>query len=273
MSLEVIVKDLFSLEGKVAIITGGNGGIGKAIALTMASKGANIVIAARNQAKMAQATQEIQKAYKVKVVSIEADILQEDQIRAMVKEAAGALGKIDILVNNSGIADEKRPEDVTIAEWDLVINTNLRAPFLCSKAVYPYMKAAGGGKIINIGSMTSLFGGSVLTAYASSKGGVLQLTKSLACAWAGNNIQVNAILPGWYATNIGRSQEKELERHIASLTPMGRYGQVEELGGAAVFLASAASSFVTGIAIPVDGGYSAALRGLDTPFPLAEKPG
>jgi 2-deoxy-D-gluconate 3-dehydrogenase len=265
------MKDLFSLEGKVAIVTGGNRGIGIALARALASKGADIVIAARNQAKMKEAVAEIRKDYPVKVLAIETDVIREEQINAMVQKTAEALGKIDILVNNSGIAEGKNPLDLSVAEWDRVINTNLRAAFIGSRAVYPHMKAIGGGKIINIGSTSSLFGSAVLAAYSSSKGGILQLTKSLGVAWAPDNIQVNAILPGWYKTELGgekRGSAPEMENHIASLTPMGRYGETHELGGAAIFLASQASSYITGTSILVDGGYSAALRGLDTPFPV-----
>jgi 2-deoxy-D-gluconate 3-dehydrogenase len=265
------VNDLFNLDGKVAIVTGGNRGIGRAIANAVASAGANVIIAARDKEKMAEAVEEIRKSHGVKALAIETDVRQEGSINSMADKSAGAFGRIDILVNNAGIADGKRPLDLSLDEWNRVISTNLTSAFLCSKAVYPYMQAAGGGKIINIGSMASMFGSSVLPAYGASKGGIVQLTKSLAVAWAGDNIQVNAILPGWYRTEIGRSSDEELERHIASLTPMGRYGQPSELGGAAIFLASRAADFVTGISLPVDGGYSIALRGLDPPFPPPKK--
>jgi 2-deoxy-D-gluconate 3-dehydrogenase len=264
------VNNMFRLDGKVAIVTGGNGGIGKAIAAALASVGANIAIAARNRGKTARAVEEITRTYGVKAVGIETDVVQEDQIAAMVKRTADTFGRIDILVNNAGIAEGKEPMAVSTAEWDTVINTNLRAAFLCSKAVYPYMKTVGGGKIINIGSMASVLGSSVLPAYSASKGGIVQMGRSLAIAWAADNIQVNAILPGWIKTDLGkevRALDPTFDSRIASLIPVGRYGEPPELGGTAIFLASQASSYVTGVALPVDGGFSIVLRGFDGPFP------
>jgi 2-deoxy-D-gluconate 3-dehydrogenase len=264
------MNDLFSLEGRVAIVTGGNGGIGKAIACALASKGASIAVAARNQTKTAKAVKEIKESFGVSVQGIEVDLLHEEQIDAMVKKVMEVLGRIDILVNNAGIAEGKKPQDVSINDWDRVLNTNLQGAFLCARAVYPYMKARGGGKIINIGSMASIFGSAFLPAYSASKGGIVQLTKSLAVAWAPDNIQVNAILPGWYKTGLGEEARKTDSTHegrIASLTPMGRWGKTNELGGAALFLASPASDFVTGVELPVDGGYSISLNGMDGPFP------
>jgi 2-deoxy-D-gluconate 3-dehydrogenase len=190
------MNNLFNLDDKVAIVTGGNRGIGRALAGALASMGADIVIAARNRPKMAEAAKEIRESYGVKLIAIEKDVLQEEQINSMVKKTAETFGKIDILVNNSGIAEGKKPQDISVAEWDKVINTNLRAAFISCKAVYPHMKVAGGGKIINIASTASLFGSTFLPAYSSSKGGIVQLTKSMAVAWAVDNIQVNAILPG-----------------------------------------------------------------------------
>jgi 2-deoxy-D-gluconate 3-dehydrogenase len=268
------VNEMFNLKGKVAIVTGGNGGIGRAIAGALASMGANITIAARNRAKTEQAVKEIAVTHGVKVIGIETDVVHEEQINAMVRRTADTFGRIDILVNNAGIAEGKEPLSVSTAEWDTVINTNLRSAFLCSKAVHPYMKAVGGGKIINIGSMASLLGSSVLSAYSASKGGIVQLGRSLAIAWAADNIQVNAILPGWIKTDLGkevREADPTFDARIASSIPVGRYGEPPELGGAAVFLASPASDYVTGVALPVDGGFSIVLRGFDGPFPPPHK--
>ncbi|HEY81759.1 MAG TPA: 3-oxoacyl-ACP reductase FabG [Dehalococcoidia bacterium] len=256
------MKDLFSLAGKVAIVTGGNGGIGKAIARGMASMGADVVIAARNEAKTAQAVEDIRKEFGARVIGVKVDLREEGQIKAMVREAVEAFGHIDILVNNAGTNIRKMPQDYAPAEWDEVLSTNLRGAFLCAQAVYPSMKAAGGGKIINIGSMTSIFGGAKLAPYGTSKGGIVQLTRSLAVAWAPDNIQVNAILPGWINTDLTRQARKELpglEERVVSRTPVGRWGEPEELAGAAIFLASRAADFVTGVALPVDGGFSVML--------------
>jgi 2-deoxy-D-gluconate 3-dehydrogenase len=167
---------------------------------------------------------------------------------------------VHILVNNAGINIRKQPQEYTLAEWHAILDTNLTSAFVCSQIVYPEMKAAGGGKIINIGSMTSLFGASFLAPYGASKGGVMQLTKSLAAAWAPDNIQVNAVLPGWIDTDLtrrGRQAIPELHDRVIARTPAARWGDPDDLAGIAVFLASPASDFITGTAIPVDGGYSA----------------
>jgi len=263
------MNKLFDLTGKKAIITGGNGGIGRAIAAALASAGADIIVAARNRAKTNETVSELQTAFGVQAAGVEFDVLQEFSINQMVLKSLKILGSLDILVNNSGIAEGKRPETVSSAEWDRVIDTNLRGAFLCSKAVYPILKKQRAGKIINIGSMTSIFGSGFLAAYGSSKGGIVQLSKSLAVAWAPDNIQVNAILPGWFKTELGssaRAEDPTHESRIIAATPMGRWGETHELGGAAIFLAGQASNFVTGIAIPVDGGYSSCLNGMDGPF-------
>lgn len=253
------MKDLFNLQGKVAIVTGGNGGIGKAIARGLASVGADIVIAARNEAKTAEAVGDIHGEFGTKVIGIKVDLRQEEQIRNLAAKTVESFGRIDILVNNAGTNIRRLPQDYEAAEWDEVLDVNLRGAFLCSQAVYQGMKTAGGGKIINIGSMTSIFGGAKLAAYGTSKGGIVQLTRSLAVAWAPDNIQVNAILPGWIDTELTRQARKELaglEERVINRTPIGRWGEPDELAGVAIFLASRAADFVTGVALPVDGGFS-----------------
>lgn len=253
------MKDLFSLKDKVVVVTGGNVGIGKAIARGLAGMGANIVIAARNEAKTKEAVAEIHEEFGTQVVGVKVDIRQEEQIRALAAKARETFGRIDILVNNAGTNIRKLPQDYAAAEWDEVLDTNLRGAFLCSQAFYPAMKAAGGGKVINIGSMTSLFGGAKLAPYGTSKGGIVQMTRSLAVAWAPDNIQVNAILPGFINTELTRKARKELlglEERVISRTPVGRWGEPDELIGPAIFLASHAADFLTGVALPVDGGYS-----------------
>jgi 2-deoxy-D-gluconate 3-dehydrogenase len=251
--------DLFDLHGKVAIVTGGNGGLGRGMAVGLARAGADIVIAARNQEKTAATATEFRQAYGVRVLELRVDVCQEANVQAMVEQTLHAFGRIDILVNNAGTNIRKTPQDLTTADWQMVIDTNLRSAFLCSQAVYAPMVRGGGGKIINNGSMFSLFGGSHVLAYAASKGGVVQLTKSLAVSWAKDNIQVNVILPGWLHTDLTNGAIRELPglyERVLARTPQGRWGQPEDLAGAAVFLASRASDFVTGIALPVDGGYS-----------------
>ncbi|MCC7273958.1 MAG: glucose 1-dehydrogenase [Alphaproteobacteria bacterium] len=249
---------LFDLTGRVAIVTGGNGGIGLGMAKGLAGAGAAVVVAGRNAEKSAAAVKALQ-ALGAKAASAEVDVCDEASVAAMVERAEKAMGRIDILVNNAGINIRKRPEEYVLAEWTKVIETNLTSAFLCSHAVYPAMKRAGGGKIINIGSMMSIFGAAFTSAYAASKGGIVQFSKALATAWAVDNIQVNAVLPGWIDTDLtraARTQVQGLNERVLARTPAGRWGTPDDHAGIAVFLASAASDFVTGTAIPVDGGYS-----------------
>ena len=250
---------LFDLSGKVALVTGGNGGLGLAMAKGLAQAGADIAVAARDERKTAQALSEI-RALGGRAEGVAADVTQETQIKDMVSQTLEKLGRIDILVNNAGTTVRKEPQDLTIEEWDQVLNVNLRSAFLASKEVYPQMKAQGGGKIINIGSVFSLFGGGGSGApYSASKGGVVQLSKSLAVAWAKDNIQSNAILPGWFMTELTAAipaTQPERYKLISRRIPTGRWGEPEELQGAVVFLASPASDYVTGAVLTVDGGYS-----------------
>ena len=249
---------MFDLKGRVALVTGGNGGIGLGMARGLAEAGAAIAIAGRNQAKSEAAAAELAKLG-VKTAVLTADVTDEAQCRQMVDDTVARLGRLDILINNAGINIRKAPQDLTMAEWKEVMDTNLSSVFTCSQAVYPVMKQAGGGKIINIGSMLSIFGAGFATAYGASKGGVVQLTKGLASGWAKDNIQVNAVLPGWIDTDLTRSareQIKGLNTMVLMRTPAGRWGQPPDLAGVAVFLAASASDFITGAAIPVDGGYS-----------------
>ena len=253
------VEQLFDLSGRTAIVTGGNGGIGLGMAKGLAGAGADIVIAARNAEKTAQAVQEIE-ALGVRAIGLTVDVTDEAQIRQMVADTVDALGRVDILVNNAGTVVRKTPDQTTTEEWDLVLDVNLRSAFLASREVYPRMQQQGGGKIINIGSMFSLFGGGGSGApYSSSKGGVVQLAKSLAVAWAKDNIQANAILPGWFMTTLTSDipvNQPERYEMISRRIPTGRWGEVEELQGAVIFLSSRASDYITGAVLTVDGGYS-----------------
>ena len=251
-------NSLFDLTGKVAIVTGGNGGLGLGMALGLAGAGANIVVAARDQAKTSQALAEI-KDLGVEVLGLTVDVAQEADIGRMVGQTVETLGRVDILVNNAGISVRKQPQELSADEWDRVVDVNLKSVFLASKEVHPHMKEQGGGKIINIGSMFSLFGSDWVSPYSASKGGVVQLTKSLAVAWAADNIQVNAILPGWFMTGLTESiPERDPARYelINQRIPAERWGEPEELQGPVVFLAGSASDYVTGAVLTVDGGYS-----------------
>ncbi len=248
---------LFDLTGKVAIVTGGNGGIGLGMAQGLAGAGARVVLSGRDATKAAVAL----AALGPEAAFIAADVTKSAACRDLVAETLARFGRLDILVNNAGTSIRKMPQDFTEAEWHHVLDTNLTGAFLCSQAAYPAMKAAGGGKMINIGSMMTLFGAPYATPYAASKGGIVQMSRALATAWAKDNIQVNAVLPGWIDTDLTRTARRQVEGlhdRVAARTPAGRWGVPADLAGVAVFLAGSGSDFVTGTAIPVDGGYSIA---------------
>lgn len=252
------LKTMFDLKGKVAIVTGGNGGIGLGMARGLAAQGAAIVVAGRNAQKNAAAVAEL-SAMGATANAVVVDVKDEGQVAAMVADTVGRHGRLDILINNAGMSIRKQPQDYTLAEWREVIDSNLTSAFLASHAAYPHLKRAGAGKVVNIGSMMSIFGAPFATAYASSKGGIVQFTKVCANAWAKDNIQVNAVLPGWIDTALTQGARRDVEglhERILARTPAGRWGEPDDLAGIAVFLCSAASDFVTGTAIPVDGGYS-----------------
>jgi 2-dehydro-3-deoxy-D-gluconate 5-dehydrogenase len=249
---------LFDLSGKAAIVTGGNGGIGLGMARGLAQAGAKVVIAARNREKNAVALAELNGNGET-AIAIETDIRQPDQCRALVEETANRLGGVDILVNNSGINYRKQPQDFTLEEWHDVIDTNLTAAFVLCQAVYPHFLKAGGGKIINVGSLMTFMGSPVAVAYGPSKGGIMQLTRALTCAWAKDNIQANAVLPGWIDTPLSvgaRAEIPGLEESVLARTPASRWGDPADFAGVTVFLASSASDFVNGAGILVDGGFS-----------------
>lgn len=249
---------MFDLTGKVALVTGGNGGIGLAMAQGLAAAGARIVIAGRDAAKSGEAVQGL-RAQGFTADAQQADVTDEAAVQALADQAAALHGRLDILVNNAGINIRKPADALSLAEWNAVLDTNLTSAFLCSRAAHAHMKRAGGGKVINIGSMMSIFGAPFAPAYGASKGGIVQFTRSIATAWAADNIQANAVLPGWIDTALtrtARTQVQGLNERVLSRTPAGRWGDPADLAGIAVFLASRASDFITGTAIPVDGGYS-----------------
>jgi 2-deoxy-D-gluconate 3-dehydrogenase len=249
---------VFDLNDKVAVVTGGNGGIGLGMARGLARAGARIVVAARDEAKSKAAVRELE-ALGAEAHAVRVDVADEASVDALLRATLDRWGRVDILVNNAGTNIRKPAHQLTLDEWHRVLDTNLTGVFLCSRAAHAPMKASGGGKIINVGSMMSIFGASFAPAYGASKGGLVQLTKSLAIAWAGDHIQVNAVLPGWIDTDLTRRARQEvtgLHDSVLRRTPAGRWGVAEDLAGIAVFLASPASDFVTGTAIPVDGGFS-----------------
>ncbi|MDE2005037.1 MAG: glucose 1-dehydrogenase [Rhodospirillales bacterium] len=251
---------MFDLTGKVAIVTGGNGGIGLGMASGLAGAGARLVLAGRDAAKAEAALAKL-AAMGATAGFVTVDVASAASCRALVAETLARHGRLDILVNNAGTSIRKMPQDFTEAEWHHVLDTNLTGAFLCSQAAYPAMVAAGGGKMINIGSMMTLFGAPYATPYAASKGGIVQMSRALATAWAKDNIQVNAVLPGWIDTDLTRTARRQvagLEDRVTARTPAGRWGRPEDMAGVAVLLAGKGSDFVTGTAIPVDGGYSIA---------------
>jgi len=246
--------DYFRLDGKVALVTGGNGGIGLGMAKGLAEAGASVMVAGRDAEKNRRAVEVLGS----KADAIAVDMAQEGGAAAAVAAAVQKFGSLDIVVNNAGTNIRKSPQDYSLEEWHRVLNINLTSLFTCCQAAYPHLRVRG-GKIINIGSMMSIFGASFAAPYGASKGGVVQLTKSLAAAWAGDNIQVNAVLPGWIDTDLtkgAREQVAGLHEKVLARTPARRWGVPEDLAGIAVFLASPASDFITGTAIPVDGGYA-----------------
>lgn len=247
---------LFNLEGKVALVTGGSQGIGLAIAKGLGEAGARVVINGRNTDKLEQAVAELQ-SQGLDAAGFPFDVTDALQVEAAIRAMETAIGPVDILVNNAGIIRRMPAEDLEESDWNVVIQTNLTAPFLVSKYVGKSMIKRRQGKIINICSLMSELGRDTVSAYAAAKGGLKMLTRNLATEWAPHNIQVNGIGPGYIATPINtayRTPGNPLDRYIVSRTPAGRWGTPADLVGTAVFLASPASDFVNGQLIYVDGG-------------------
>ena len=252
-----MASDLFDLSGKIAVVTGGSKGLGKAMAAGLAKAGADLALCARNLDDLGKTAQEIGKLGS-RVDAFPLDVLDRGSIRAAVDAILSRFGRIDILVNNAGINVRKTVLDLSEEEWDRVLDTNLKGYFLAAQAVVPAMIRAGGGKVINLSSIFGAVGMDRQAAYASSKGGIVQLTKVMAIEWARSNIQVNAIGPTYFETPLVAALRNDPERFrfINERTPMGRWGQPEELEGAVIFLASRASDFITGQTIYVDGGWT-----------------
>ena len=233
---------LFNLTDKVALITGGNGGIGFAMAKAIGEAGATVVIAGRNETKNKKSIEEL-NSLNVKCKSQIVEVVNENSCNQLIEDVVQIYGKLNVLINNAGTNIRKRPEEYELKEWTSIIDTNLVSTFTCSKAAFKHFKSIKSGKIINIGSMHSLFGAPLGSAYSASK----------------DNIQVNAVLPGYIDTTLTRQARvdiPELQKRVEERTPAGRWGDPDDLGGIAVFLSSDASNYVTGTAIPVDGGYS-----------------
>ncbi len=248
--------DLFNLAGRTALVTGANTGLGQGIALALAAAGADVVAAGRSPADDT-ATQV--RALGRRFLDVRADLSSTAPVRDVVAAAVGLNGRLDIVVNNAGIIRRADSLDVDEADWDAVIDTNLKSVFFLSQAAARHMARHGGGKIVNIASLLSFQGGVRVPAYAASKSAIAGLTRALANEWAAQGINVNAIAPGYFDTNNTAALRADPVREPAILAriPAGRWGQPADLAGAAVFLASRASDYVHGVVLPVDGGWLA----------------
>jgi NAD(P)-dependent dehydrogenase (short-subunit alcohol dehydrogenase family) len=253
------VLDRFRLTGRRALVTGGGQGLGRVIAQALAEAGADVAVASRSLDTCRQAAAEIGEATGRRALAYAVDVTQASGVTGLVQDVEAGLGPLDILVNNAGINIRGASDELAEADWDAVLDTNLKATFLLSRAVGPGMCARGFGRIINMGSILSVIALPGRAAYASSKAGVLNLTRVLALEWAGKGVTVNAICPGPFGTEMNRQLLNDPAKYKAFVEkiPMGRWGEVHEIAGAAVFLASDASSFVTGSSLFVDGGWTA----------------
>jgi 2-dehydro-3-deoxy-D-gluconate 5-dehydrogenase len=252
----VVALKMFNLSGRVAAVTGGNRGIGRGIALGLAQAGAAVAVLARNEQNNRSVIAELQ-SLGVPAVALRLDVRKRAELQGAINEVEHALGPLDILVNNADIAVVKRALEADEKSWDKVLETNLTSAFLLAQIAGRSMVKRGRGKIINLASEYSIFGSGVIPGYAASKGAIVQLTKSLAIDLAPSNIQVNAIAPGWIDTDLTAPVKNTPQYdEIIMRTPAGRFGRADEIAGAAIFLASDASNFVTGAVVTVDGGYS-----------------
>ena len=252
-----MILEKFSLKGKSGIVTGGGSGIGKGMATGLVQAGAEIVIAGRKRERLEETARELRQ-FGGPVIPVQADVSKMEDIKNLVDRAVKEFGKIDFLFNNAGIIRRNSAEDFSERDWDDVININLKGPFFLAQAVARVMiSQKKKGKIINTSSLIAMSGGKRVPSYAASKGGVAQITKAMANDWAHYNILVNAIGPGWVNTELTEALRKDKERfaELSARIPLGRWADPEDLAGAAVFLASDASDYITGQTIFVDGGY------------------
>jgi len=253
------VKELFNLSGHIAIVTGGSVGLGWQMAQGLAEMGANVVLCARKKERCVAAAEELQRLG-VKSLALGCDVKDQASIQAVVDDAMAEFGRIDILINNAGASWGAPVEEMSLEHWNKVIETNLTGTFLFSQAVGKVMIGEGKGKIINIASVAGIHGAPPelqAIGYHASKGGVIAFTKDLACKWGVHNIQVNAIAPGWFPTNMSRVVIERNKDYFLKRIPLHRLGGDDDLKGAAVFLASSASDYVTGAVLVVDGGQTA----------------